>query len=202
MYSFKEKSKWLRELIHSSHAASDLSLLKRIAPDHALFKISMRDPGRFAERILFALLDLTRVEDILINRRNEVKEQKDVKKESNEKSKTKSKNSPPKGNRRAADPLESSGRNPEKSARESDPGKEPGEDDVNARLKETGDKLDSTQEELEETREKLEEIKEELEETRDELDSTQEELEEVKEERNSIREELEEEKKSVLNSDA
>jgi|GEM_PF-5061967 len=70
-YNFKEKAKFLRELGHPSHAESDLLLLLKLAPQHDLAKTAKPFPKRYAEQILYALLDITTAEAIILNRREE-----------------------------------------------------------------------------------------------------------------------------------
>lgn len=67
MYGFKEKAKYLRELHSTAHAEADISLLRRLSPQHKLNKVQF--PSRKAEEILFALLDLTTAEAIRDNRK-------------------------------------------------------------------------------------------------------------------------------------
>lgn len=72
MYGFKEKAKYLRELNSTAHAEADISLLRRLSPQHKLNNVL--NPSRKAEDILFALLDLTTSELIRTNRREFEKE--------------------------------------------------------------------------------------------------------------------------------
>jgi hypothetical protein len=68
-YNFKEKAKFLRELGHPSHGEKDLQLLKLISPQHNLIKTAKAFPHHYAEKILYALLDLTTAERIREHRR-------------------------------------------------------------------------------------------------------------------------------------
>lgn len=70
MYSFKEKAKFLRELGHISHAEKDILLLKQLDPRSNLIEPATNFPSRYAEKVLYALLDLTTVEEIRKNRRD------------------------------------------------------------------------------------------------------------------------------------
>lgn len=70
MYSFKEKSRILKELINPEYGEADLTLLRRLAPGDSLISSAENSPGRNAEAILFKLLDLTTREEIRLNRRN------------------------------------------------------------------------------------------------------------------------------------
>lgn len=69
MYGFKEKKKIHQEMINKDHAEADLRLLQLASPLHFQIKRFSRDPRRYAEEILYALLDLKSQEDIRLNRR-------------------------------------------------------------------------------------------------------------------------------------
>ena len=70
MYSFKEKSRILKELLNPAFGESDLSLLRRWSPEDSLIATAQVSPSRNAEAVLFRLLDLTTREEIRLNRRN------------------------------------------------------------------------------------------------------------------------------------
>lgn len=70
MYSFKEKSRILKELLNPAIGEADLQLLRRLAPGDSLITTAQVSPSRNAEAILFKLLDLTTREEIRLNRRN------------------------------------------------------------------------------------------------------------------------------------
>ena len=70
MYSFKEKSRILKELLNPAFGESDLSLLRRLSPEDSLIAAAQVTPSRNAEAVLFRLLDLTTREEIRLNRRN------------------------------------------------------------------------------------------------------------------------------------
>ena len=70
MYSFKEKSRILKELLNPAFGESDLSLLRRLSPEDSLIAPAQVSPSRNAEAVLFRLLDLTTREEIRLNRRN------------------------------------------------------------------------------------------------------------------------------------
>ena len=70
MYSFKEKSRILKELLNPAFGESDLSLLRRLSPEDSLIATAKVSPSRNAEAVLFRLLDLTTREEIRLNRRN------------------------------------------------------------------------------------------------------------------------------------
>ena len=70
MYSFKEKSRILKELLNPAFGESDLSLLRRLSPEDSLIATAQVSPSRNAEAVLFRLLDLTTREGIRLNRRN------------------------------------------------------------------------------------------------------------------------------------
>ena len=70
MYSFKEKSRILKELLNPAFGESDLSLLRRLSPEDSLIATAQVSPSRNAEAVLVRLLDLTTREEIRLNRRN------------------------------------------------------------------------------------------------------------------------------------
>ena len=70
MYSFKEKSRILKELLNPAFGESDLSLLRRLSPEDSLIATAQVSPSRNVEAVLFRLLDLTTREEIRLNRRN------------------------------------------------------------------------------------------------------------------------------------
>lgn len=72
MYGTKEKIKILREMQSPEAAEVDLELLRRLSPGNALLKSATHSPGRYAERVLRALLDITTREEIRTNRRQEM----------------------------------------------------------------------------------------------------------------------------------
>ena len=67
MYSFKEKSRILKELLNPAFGESDLSLLRRLSPEDSLIATAQVSPSRNAEAVLFRLLDLTTREEIRLN---------------------------------------------------------------------------------------------------------------------------------------
>ncbi|WP_287644310.1 hypothetical protein [Bacteroides sp.] len=69
MYGFKEKTKYFNELRNVAAAAADLNLLQVSAPAHPKLKMFARNPQRYADDILYTLLDLKSKEAIRINRR-------------------------------------------------------------------------------------------------------------------------------------
>ena len=74
MYSFKEKHKLLRNLNNPEMADVDLKLLKKLFPSHNLAARSLISARRYAEDILYALLDVATAEAIRQNRREAAKE--------------------------------------------------------------------------------------------------------------------------------
>lgn len=69
MYGFKEKMKYFNELRNSAAAGADLCLLQAAAPAHPKLRMFTRNPQRYADDILYTLLDLKSKEAIRINRR-------------------------------------------------------------------------------------------------------------------------------------
>lgn len=72
MYSFKEKKLHYNRLQNQSAALADLKLLRSINPDAPVLPAWERSPERFANKILYLLLDYATAEQIRKNRRNPV----------------------------------------------------------------------------------------------------------------------------------
>ena len=68
-YSFKEKKKKLLALMNPSAAVHDLALLSEADPHNTQLTSFGLNPARFAEDILFSLLDFRTAEEIRLNRR-------------------------------------------------------------------------------------------------------------------------------------
>lgn len=73
MYGFKEKNKYFNELRNSAAAEADLSLLQLAAPAHPKLKMFARNPQRYANDILYMLLDFKSKNEIRLNRREREK---------------------------------------------------------------------------------------------------------------------------------
>lgn len=69
MYGFKEKTKYFNELRNPAAAEADLCLLRASAPAHPKLKMFARNPQRYADDILYTLLDIKSKTDIRLNRR-------------------------------------------------------------------------------------------------------------------------------------
>lgn len=69
MYSFKEKQKHFSELQNPDAASLDLKLLTQKAPSHPLLRKFSRNPQRYANEILYQLLDVAERDEIRNNRR-------------------------------------------------------------------------------------------------------------------------------------
>ena len=69
MYGFKEKNKYFNELRNSAAAEADLSLLQLAAPAHPKLKMFARNSQRYANDILYTLLDFKPKDEIRLNRR-------------------------------------------------------------------------------------------------------------------------------------
>lgn len=69
MYGFKEKNKYFNELRNSAAAEADLSLLQLAAPAHPKLKMFARNSQRYANDILYTLLDFKSKNEIRLNRR-------------------------------------------------------------------------------------------------------------------------------------
>lgn len=73
MYGFKEKTKYFNELRNPAAAEVDLRLLRASAPAHPKLKMFARNPQRYADDILYTLLDLKSKDTIRLNRRESEK---------------------------------------------------------------------------------------------------------------------------------
>lgn len=69
MYSFKEKQKHFSELQNPDAASLDLKLLTQKTPSHPLLRKFSRNPQRYANEILYQLLDVAERDEIRNNRR-------------------------------------------------------------------------------------------------------------------------------------
>jgi hypothetical protein len=69
MYSFKEKQKHFSELQNPDAASLDLKLLTQKTPSHPLMRKFSRNPQRYANEILYQLLDVAERDEIRNNRR-------------------------------------------------------------------------------------------------------------------------------------
>ena len=58
MYSFKEKQKHYAELRNPDAAEQDLELLRKKQPELSTLSMFSRNPKRYADDILYALLDV------------------------------------------------------------------------------------------------------------------------------------------------
>ena len=75
MYSFKEKQKHFSELQNSSAATLDLQLLSQKNPLHPHIGKFSRNPKRYADEILYQLLDIAKRDEIRNNRRPPAQEE-------------------------------------------------------------------------------------------------------------------------------
>lgn len=69
MYSFKEKQKHFSELQNPDAASLDLKLLTQKTPSHPLLRKFSRNSQRYANEILYQLLDVAERDEIRNNRR-------------------------------------------------------------------------------------------------------------------------------------
>ena len=70
MYGFKEKAKYLNELLNPAAAEADLSLLQVVAVGSSKLDMFARNPQRYANEILYMLLDFKSNSEIRMNRRD------------------------------------------------------------------------------------------------------------------------------------
>ena len=69
MYSFKEKQKHYAELRNPDAAEQDLEFLRKKQPGLSTLSMFSRNPKRYADDILYALLDVAERDEIRNNRR-------------------------------------------------------------------------------------------------------------------------------------
>lgn len=69
MYSFKEKQKHYAELRNPDAAGQDLELLRKKQPNLSALSMFSRNPKRYADDILYTLLDVAERDEIRNNRR-------------------------------------------------------------------------------------------------------------------------------------
>lgn len=192
MYSFKEKAKFLRELGHTSHAEKDLHLLKQLDPRSNLIEAATNFPSRYAEKVLYALLDLTTIEEIRKNRRDI-----DNQKENNETPGEKSDLSKTVSGTEGTNTEEQSVIQAKKDPQDNQPTEQTGnpvkEQDPTDQAKEEPEQLATEKAQLEE---QLEETEAERDEAIEEKEDLEEQLEEKETELETVKSELEEEKKS------
>lgn len=72
MYSRREKLSHYNTLRGGNHAEADFRLLKEKSPSHPMLGIMARNPNRYEDDILFALLDVCSIEEILQSRHADV----------------------------------------------------------------------------------------------------------------------------------
>ena len=68
MYSRREKLCHYNTLRGGNHAEADFRLLKEKSPSHPMLGIMARNPKRYEDDILFALLDVCSIDEILQSR--------------------------------------------------------------------------------------------------------------------------------------
>lgn len=159
MYSIKQKTKLLRELLNPEHAEADLRLLREVSPQNDLLRSPIVNAARSAEKILYTLLDQTTAENIRLNRRATESKKQPENEQQNENDKEKQ---PTDTNTEQPDALEQSeGKTPDNPG-EDNPDGDTDKIDVTRQLEETQEELESTLSELEETQETLEDTQAEL----------------------------------------
>ena len=173
MYTDKEKLNHFNDLLSSEKAQADLDLLVSLAPDTEGIETFWMEPARYADQILFHLLDFATREDIRMNRRS--KELGTVEKAP---AVVKTKVVKPKAPKTEADKVAFA----EKMAA----AREAKKLEKERLLADTKDELERTKEELDETRgalDELEDVNDELEQTKEALENAEiakEEAEEAK----------------------
>ena len=69
-YNPKERIRLTRALFNPNAAVFDLQLLEKLQPTHSQLSIWSINPKRYADDILFSLLEVAPAEEIRLNRRN------------------------------------------------------------------------------------------------------------------------------------
>ena len=78
IYNFKEKQKHFNELRNGNAVLVDLALLEKKQASHPQLKRFQKMPFRFADEILYALLDICSRDEVIKCRRNAEKKAADA----------------------------------------------------------------------------------------------------------------------------
>ena len=178
MYSFKEKQKHFSELQNPDAASLDLKLLTQKNPLHPLLRKFSRSPQRYANEILYQLLDVAERDEIRNNRRPPVSKSNVVNGSQSSKKETK------------ILLIEKSEKVENVTPESSDP-------DQQDKISDVTDQIVETEERAEEAELRVEEAEERADEAEERVEEAEERAEEAEERADNAEAELEQEKKKA-----
>ena len=185
MYSFKEKQKHFSELQNPDAASLDLKLLTQKNPLHPLLRKFSRSPQRYANEILYQLLDVAERDEIRNNRRPPVSKSNVVNGSQSSKKETK------------ILLIEKSEKVENVTPESSDPDQQDKISDVTDQIVETEERAEEAELRVEEAEERVEEAEERAEEAEERVEEAEERAEEAEERADNAEAELEQEKKKA-----
>lgn len=178
MYSFKEKQKHFSELQNPDAASLDLKLLTQKNPLHPLLRKFSRSPQRYANEILYQLLDVAERDEIRNNRRSSVSKSTVVNGSQSSKKETE------------ILLIEKSEKVENVTPESSDP-------DQQDKISDVTDQIVETEERAEEAELRVEEAEERVEEAEQRVEEAEQRAEEAEERADNAEKALEQEKKKV-----
>ena len=179
MYSFKEKQKHFSELQNPDVASLDLKLLTQKNPLHPLLRKFSRSPQRYANEILYQLLDVAERDEIRNNRRPPVSKSNVVNGSQSSKKETE------------ILLIEKSEKVENVTPESSDP-------DQQDKISDVTDQIVEAEERAEEAEERAEEAEERVEEAEQRVEEAEQRAEEAEERADNAEKALEQEKKKVV----
>lgn len=185
MYSFKEKQKHFSELQNPDAASLDLKLLTQKNPLHPLLRKFSRSPQRYANEILYQLLDVAERDEIRNNRRPPVSKSNVVNGSQSSKKETK------------ILLIEKSEKVENVTPESSDPDQQDKISDVTDQIVETEERAEEAELRVEEAEERVEEAEQRAEEAEERVEEAEERAEEAEERADNAEAELEQEKKKA-----
>lgn len=187
MYSFKEKQKHFSELQNPDAASLDLKLLTQKNPLHPLLRKFSRSPQRYANEILYQLLDVAERDEIRNNRRPPVSKSNVVNGSQSSKKETE------------ILLIEKSGKVENITPESSDPDQQDKVSDVTDQIVEAEEHaVVETEERAEEAELRVEEAEERVEEAEQRVEEAEQRAEEAEERADNAEKALEQEKKKVV----
>ncbi|GFZ38640.1 alanine-zipper protein [Bacteroides nordii] len=187
MYSFKEKQKHFSELQNPDAASLDLKLLTQKNPLHPLLRKFSRNPQRYANEILYQLLDVAERDEIRNNRRPPVSKSNVVNGSQSSKKETE------------ILLIEKSEKVENVTSESSDPDQQDKISDVTDQIVEAEEHaVVETEERAEEAELRVEEAEERVEEAEQRVEEAEQRAEEAEERADNAEKALEQEKKKVV----
>ena len=186
MYSFKEKQKHFSELQNPDAASLDLQLLTQKTPSHPLLRKFSRNPQRYANEILYQLLDVAERDEIRNNRRPPVSKSNVVNGSQSSKKETE------------ILLIEKSEKVENVTPESSDPDQQDKISDVTDQIVEAEERAEEAEERAEEAEERVEEAEQRVEEAEQRVEEAEQRAEEAEERADNAEKALEQEKKKVV----